>query len=356
MASRTGELVTIAIPRLLIAGVAAVFSLFIVVLGAYSIGTPFEAWPVIVALVLYAAATTVSLLPGEPSRMPMWMAAFNVGVVVVVSLVVTSNLNPNPLGGNGYATWYVAGSGVLLTITATRRRYGFAWTGTVYLLVQTVAWAGPTALVSLGVVGSVAWVAIAHLISTGMAKATKDAQRFALAEREATEWQALQEAHVHERQFRLGQTSSMALAMLRQIVQSGGELTAEQRQECLYLEAAIRDEIRGRTLLNDSVRQEVMRARQRGAVVTLLDEGGIDDLPERDLDRVLDALARAIGSTNADKIIARTVADDSAVAVTVVGLHSSDDPNASALGEETGVDDEIDLWLEIPRGSGPPPA
>jgi hypothetical protein len=40
---------------------------------------------------------------------------------------------------------------------------------------------------------------------------------FALAEREATDWQAAQEAHVFERQFRLGQTSTMALDMLREI-------------------------------------------------------------------------------------------------------------------------------------------
>ncbi len=114
-----------------------------------------------------------------------------------------------------------------------------------------------------------------------MAKAARDAQRFALAEREATDWQAAQEAHVYERQFRLGQTSSMALAMLRQIQRASGDLTDAQRAECLHLEGAIRDEIRGRKLLNDAVRDEVMLARRRGATVTLLDEGGIDDLDGR---------------------------------------------------------------------------
>ena len=340
---------TIAIPRFLIGGVAAVFSLYIVVLGVYSISVPFEPVPVIAALLLYAIATTLSLLPRGPARMPIWLAAFNLSVVVVITLLVTANLDPGP--GNGYATWYVAGVGVLLTVTATRRRYAFAWGGVAFLVLQTVLWAGPTALVSLGVVGSVAWVGIAHLISTGMARATKDAHRFALADREATEWQALQEAHVHERQFRLGQTSSMALAMLRQIEQTGGDLSDAQRQECLHLEGAIRDEIRGRRLLNDAVRHEVMLARRRGTVVTLLDEGGLDDLPDADLERVHNALAAAIGSTSADKIIARTVAQDSDVAVTVVGLQSTDDANASALGEDSGVDDEIDLWLEIPRSS-----
>ena len=140
--------------------------------------------------------------------------------------------------------------------------------------------AGPAGLLSLGIVGSASWVAVSHVMSTALTKASKDAQRFALAEREATDWQAAQEAHVYERQFRLGQTSAMALAMLRIIQERDGDLTDEQRQECLHLEGAIRDEIRGRKLLNDAVREEVMSARRRGATVTLLDEGGIDDLSE----------------------------------------------------------------------------
>jgi hypothetical protein len=280
-----------------------------------------------------------------PSRMPIWMAAFNLGVVVVISLAVSANLHPNPVGGNGYAAWYVGASGTLLAITATRGRVGFAWAGAAFLVLHTIAWTGIGALVSIGVIGSVAWVAIAHLISAGMATASKDAQRFALAEREATQWQAAQEAHVYERQVRLGQTSSMAVAMLRQIESSGGSLTDEERQECLHLEGAIRDEIRGRRLLNDEVRQEVMRARRRGVNVTLLDEGGIDDLSGPELDRIQTRLAEAIATTAADRVIARTVPDDPRVAVTVVGLSSGGDDAVSAAGD----DDEVDLWLEIPR-------
>lgn len=198
-------------------------------------------------------------------------------------------------------------------------------------------------------IGSVVWVGVSHVVSNGVAKATRDGQRFARAEREATDWQAAQEAHVFERQFRLDQTSMMALGMLQTVQSSGGELTDEQRQECLHLEGAIRDEIRGRKLLNDAVREQVMRARRRGATVTLLDEGGIDDLSDEDLDRVLNRLATALGGTDADKVIARTVPEGSDVAVTVVGLRTVGDGSASALGQEALEDDEVDLWLEIPR-------
>jgi hypothetical protein len=42
------------------------------------------------------------------------------------------------------------------------------------------------------------------------------------------------------------------------------------------------------------------------------------------------------------------VPEGSDVAVTVVGLRSSDDGSASLLGDSLD-DDEVELWLEIPR-------
>jgi hypothetical protein len=339
----------IGVPRVLIVGMAGVFSAYHVVLATYSLtlNIPFSSTPIFIAMALYAAATVVSLLPFGPARMPVWLGAVNVAVAIAVTLLVSSQLDPSK--SNGYGTWYVAAVGTLMVITSTRRRQTFAWIGIGFLAVQTILWAGPAAIINIGVVGSVIWVGVSHVLSNGMAKAMRDAQRFARAEREATDWQAAQEAHVFERQFRLDQTSMMALDMLRIIEETEGDLTEEQRQECLNLEGAIRDEIRGRKLLNDAVREQVMSARRRGATVTLLDEGGIDDLSDDDLDRVLNRLAAAMAETDADKLIARTVPEGSDVAVTVVGLRTVGDDSASALGQESLEDDEVDLWLEIPR-------
>ncbi|CAN5384490.1 hypothetical protein BH10ACT7_BH10ACT7_33200 [soil metagenome] len=339
----------IGVPRYLIVGVAAVFSGYLMVLAISTLDIPKHQFPIFVAMALYLVATAISLVPWGPTRMPVWMASFNFAVVVAITLLVSNEIDLARPGGTGYATWYVAAVGVLLTITSTRRRHTFAWIGIAFLIVQTILWAGPAGLLSLGVIGSTSWVAVSHILSRALAKATKDAQRFTLAEREATDWQAAQDAHLHERQFRLGQTSAMALSMLRQIQDSGGNLTEAQRRECVYLEGAIRDEIRGRKLLNDAVRDEVMIARRRGATVTLLDEGGIDDLSDEELERVLNRLALAIHETNADKVIARTVPEGSDVAITVVGLRSVDDGHSSALGQDSLEDDEVDLWLEIPR-------
>lgn len=280
--------------------------------------------------------------------MPDWMAVFNVAACVSMALLVTSQL---PDGSQEtYAAWHTAAIGTLMVITSTRGRQVAAWVGVGFLVVQTIAWQGPASLVAYGVVGSVAWVAISHALVHSLAAAGRDARQYALAEREAVEWRAAQDAHVFERQFRLGQTSRMSLPMLRQIIATGGNLTEAQRVECIHLEGGIRDEIRGRSLLNDRVRAEVMASRRRGTVVTLLDEGGIDDLAPVELERVLNSLADAISTTRSDRLIVRTVPHGSEVAVTVIALSSSNDGAHSALGHEPDDDgDEVELWLEIPR-------
>jgi hypothetical protein len=343
--------VNIGVPRYLIVGMAGLFSAYHLVLATYSLTQhiPRTDGPIFLAMALYGAASILSLVPFGPTRIPIWMAAINLAVVIALPILVTGQLDPGKT--NGYGTWYVAAVGTLMTITSTRRRHTFAWIGVGFLVVQSIYWGGPGTLGGIGVIGSVVWVAVSHIVSNGVAKATRDGQRFAQAEREATDWQAAQEAHVFERQFRLDQTSMMALDMLRTIQSTGGDLTEEQRKECLNLEGAIRDEIRGRKLLNDAVRTQVMSARRRGATVTLLDEGGIDDLSDDDLDRVLNKLAAALKKTDADKVIARTVPEGSDVAVTVVGLRTVGDGSASALGQEALEDDEVDLWLEIPRSA-----
>ena len=336
----------ITLNRLLFLGLGALFSAYHLFLALSSLSIPGTPGPAIVAMALYAVATVISLWPTSPTKMPLWLAAFDLAVCVVIPILVTSELNPAK--DNGYATWYVAAVGTLMTIAAVRRQQFVAWVGVGFLAVQTVVWAGPGALAGLGVIGSVVWVGVAVVISGSLAKAGRDALQFARAEREATEWQAAQEAHVMERQLRLRQTYRVAAPMLAEIVRRGGDLTEAERRECRYLEGAIRDEIRGRRLLNDDVRREVMDARRRGVVVSLLDEGGIDDLDQSGLEAVLRRLADAIRGTTTDKLIVRTVPRSSKTAVTVVGLRMSDDGAANALGAESD-DDEVDLWLEIPR-------
>lgn len=326
----------IALSRTAIICLAVLFSSYHVVLGVSTLDVPRSPVPDILALVAFAIAVALSLLRPRVRLLPVWIAAFDLAVAIGIPIAVSSQLDPN--GANGYATWYVAAVGTLLTIVMVRGRTGYAWIGAGFLIAQSIWWAGLGSLGQLGAVGSVVWVIAANVVMYAVRTTSDDAERFAQVERVASEWRAAYDAHVVEWQRRLSHTYSMAEPLLTTIVESGGHLSEQQRAECALLEATMRDEIRGRGLLDDGVRGAVTRARRRGASVTLLDEGGLDGLDDEQRSAVLARLAAAIDGADADTLIVRSVPRAQRITVTVVGLRAS-----AAEAEE----DDVTLWLEI---------
>lgn len=344
------------VPAGVATGLAALFSLLHLVLAATTLpGSPAAAAPIVSCMVLYAAATALALFV-RGTVLPVWVACFALATAVVMPIVCAPvvDLATAPT----YATWWIAAVGTLMVVLAVRQRGRFAWVGVAFCTVHAVAWAGPDALGKLGALGSVIWLTVATGFAIAMNHANRITRDFVRAEQETVDWQAAQEAHVSERQVRLGQTTRMALPMLQRIMDTCGDLDPAEREESLHLEQAIRDEIRGRSLLSDDVRNEVMRLRRRGAVVQLHDDGGLDDLPAADQERVhaelADALRRAY-EAQADNVIVRTVPDKADSAVTVVGLRlDAAESESAALGtaddEDDGdEDDSVALWLEIAR-------
>lgn len=343
----------VSLPTGVAIGLAALFSLYHLVLAATTLPRVHDVAPIVACMLLYAAATGVALFaPGR--ALPVWAACFSLATAVVVPVVAAPVVELR--SGPGYSTWWVAAVGTLMVVLVVRGRGPFAWVGVGFLTVHTVAWAGLGSLGQLGVAASLGWVAIAAVFASAMNRATRVRRDFTRAEQETEDWQAAQDAHVFERQFRLSQTTRMALPMLQRIIDAHGELSEAERDECLHLEQAIRDEIRGRSLLSDDVRAEVMRLRRSGATVQLHDDGGLDDLEADDIRRihaqVADALRQARG---ADNVIVRTVAEGADTAVTVVGLRlDSAASESAALGadlddEDGDEDDSVALWMEIPR-------
>lgn len=329
----------ISLNRWAMLALAAAFSLYHVVRGLMTLGQADSPWPSIAAMALYLVATVLSLWPTSPTAMPGWLAALDLATAVSVPLLVTSELNPQV--NNGYATWHVAAIGTLMTIAVVRRQELIGWIGVLFLTVQSVLWCGIGTSVEIGVTGSIIWVIVASVLTRSLVKVSRDAENLAVAERESAKWQAAQDAHQGERRRRLEQTAVRALPMLREIILSGGELSETQRMESRVIEAGLRDEIRGRRLLNSRVRESVDAARRRGMTVSMLDEGTIDDLPEAELEAILNRVADAIDATEATRMIIRTAPADSGVAVTLVALGPSTDP------AEPG--DSVRLFLEIPR-------
>jgi hypothetical protein len=333
----------ITVPRSVIVSLAALFSGYHIVLGLYSLNVPRSPWPALIAMVLFAVVTALSLRPSRSGRMPAVVAAFDLAVSGVVLLLVLSQLDPRQ--ENGYATWVIAAVATLMTIVVVRQRPWFAWVGIGVLVFAVLVWSEqPLDLTTLGVVGGAVWVGVAHAVTISLARASRDAVRYSVAEQRTAEWQAQEEAEFFERRIRLAHMNRLAGPMLRRIVASGGRLDPSERLECLHLEAAMRDEIRGRRLLDDEVRREVMAARRRGVEVTLLDDGGIDDLDGTELSRITAVIAREIGATTADRVVVRTAPHDETVAVTIVGLRN---PYPDAVADDG--EDDLELWLEVPR-------
>ena len=67
-------------------------------------------------------------------------------------VLVTSQLDVSR--DNGYATWYVAAIGTLMTIVMVRRRNVFAWVGIAFLVAHTIVASGVLALAGYGVSGT----------------------------------------------------------------------------------------------------------------------------------------------------------------------------------------------------------
>jgi hypothetical protein len=128
--------------------------------------------------------------------------------------------------------------------------------------------------------------------------------------------------------------------VLTRTVAHAGMLTDADRLEARIAEGKLRDEMRGPRLLDDEVRAELERARRRGANVTVLDEGGLDDVDEEQLGVIRAQLADALRSATSDRLYIRTSPDER-VAVTVVGRS----PSVGGPSDE----DSVDLWLEIPH-------
>jgi len=108
------------------------------------------------------------------------------------------------------------------------------------------------------------------------------------------------------RQERIQQTLQRAEPILSKIVENKGELTEEQRREAQYLEAGLRDLIRGRGLIDDRVSDAADRARQRGVKVELLDDGGLEDVEHSEREQILERVTEAIDSVSDGKITIRS--------------------------------------------------
>ncbi len=298
----------IRISRAGISIIGGLFGLYHAVLGAFWLSS--YSAPTIgafaIAIYVLAIVTTLGLYKG--ARMPAPQAWANLFVAVTLPMLV----NPLIVGAwhNTFATWYVGGLGVLLAATAVRRHRTIAWFGTAVVAFQCVQWGGFRAVFDSGIIGMALLVAAGQALSIGIERASSDvAELNELARREATA-AAATTAQRLERKERAQLALSSSLPMLERIVESGGRLTDAERESARLGEAGLRDEIRGRALVNERVREAVRNARIRGVEVVLLDEGGLDTAEPELVARMLGDVASAIDGVSSGRVTVRAPAGE----------------------------------------------
>ena len=294
----------IRLPRWVISIVGLSFAVFQAVLGALWVDSyrdPFVGW---LAIVLYLAAVVPTVIGYRGLAMPVLQAWANVLVSVVLPVMVNSQLAN--LDHETFETWYIGAIGALLCVTAVRARSNFSWAGAMLVLGIMLGDAGPQIIATSGLIGMFLLVAAGQAVSLGLARAARDIEAFVRNRVEQLSAAAATSAARAERTERLQVMFAEALPELRRISRSKGQLTPAQRAEARQLEAAMRDEIRGRNLLDDRLRASIRAARTRGVEVVLLDDGGMDDLSAAIRSPMLKQVAEALDGLDSGKVTIRT--------------------------------------------------
>jgi hypothetical protein len=333
----------IVVPRWFSFGIASLVAVYAAAFAVITIATGAAPLSQLVALGFFGVAFGLCVARTGRASLPVTVVVLGLGL----ALPILGSVGLDPVRDSySSGAWFLSGVGTLVVMLFWRRRPVIAWILLGGLVLHTYAWGGVDALNSIGVIAAVLLIAVIAAGGWAVARTEHHLASFSDAERGALEWQAAQEAYHAERQGRLAMTARLSTPMLERIAGSSGAITDADRAECRVLEQTIRDEIRGRRLLNDAVREQVIAHRRRGALVQVNDDGGVDDIEAAALEPLLARVAEALAGLQSDRIIIRTAPRDSEKAVSVVAM--STDPIAAALG----IDDEeeqVDLWLELDR-------
>lgn len=282
--------------------VAALFVLSPAIIGGlelYRVGFNFVS---AVALVVYLIVGLTAVFYYQELKMPLALAISVTATALIVPLLVNLNLDPSALGTP--ATWYVTAGATILAIAAVRQRRLWAWLGITVLTFELYSWGGVTALFVSGLGGAIALVAASHAISVGLESSERKRVEF-LEKAKATQAASAADSAIRqERSKRIAATLEGALPMLEKI--ATGNFTSEDQREATILEAELRDEIRGRMLINSKLRTAVRAARSRGVEVVVLDEGGLVAISEPERNSLRDRLANELDKIKSGRVTIRS--------------------------------------------------
>jgi hypothetical protein len=279
----------------------------------------------VVAIGVYFLGLIVAVFDQPGLRLKDSKAVFSFVIALAIPLLMAASVSGSHR--DNHSTWYVAGVATLMAVIALRQHKVLAWSGVILMSTQVLLWGGIGLLFSAGIFGALMLVTAAHSASVTLASSAKAAEDFreqALITSAAT---AAKTAARNERQLRVEQALGTALPILNKIERQAGNLSPEDREQALALEAILRDQIRGRHFDSPRLLSEISAARARGVEVQVLDDGGLDQLSEQQRDKLLAEVAKHVSTVFEGRLVLRSVADETwAVSVTAT-RPGSDSPD-----------------------------
>jgi len=298
------------------------FGYYHAALGLFSIADYTNPVPIIFGVLLYVAALSWAMLQRPDLHLSDLATAF--ALVVAGVLPILGAMSIGEPSAAGYSTWYIAGVGTLMAVLAVRQRPLIASIGTAIMVTEVLLWGGPGILFGSGIVGALLIVFAALGASRGLASSYQAAASFRAralsvdAEREANE------AARKLVKARARLTLDTALPLLELIEKKQGLLTKAETKKVLMAEAALRDGIRGKSLISDEMVAAVQSARSRGVEVQLLDDGGFDKLAAKKRQEITARVSQELSTLTKGKVVIRSTTGEKWT-VTMVALQPGAD-------------------------------
>lgn len=317
-------------PRWLLALVSILFGLYHAILGASAWRGYVNILSLALSIAIYMATMVISVVASKGLTISRGFGSLV--AIGAVATVIVANSGIQPGHSDPYSTWYVGGMSALLGVLAARGQSAMAWISAALVSFLVVVEDGLEGLGEVGIEGMAILIAAASATAFALKRADREVVELQNAEMAAEAAIIGSEAAGEERKVRLQNVLERSLNALGQISVNRGAVTKREKEEFLQLESSLRDDIRGRALLNPTVRKAASEARARGIDVLILDEGGLSLLPVSQLEHILEKVAGAINSVVAGKVVVRSPRGEKWV-VTVMATRS---------GTETP-----DLWLKF---------
>jgi hypothetical protein len=256
------------------------------------------------ALLLYVYCSAATVLFFRGLQLPRWQAIINLiaGAALPVLVVTQRDL----IEDHSIGAWVVMGTALILTATAVRQQARYALIGLALLLTVLILEYGQDAASTAGLAGALVFVLAGLGVSRGIARTTREVEKFKAKEIQSRSKIAELEAASLERQQRLSQVLGTAVPLLSVIKDMKAPLDEELRQSAKLVEASLRDNLRGRDLLNLAMTNEVQRLRNLGVEVLILDEGGTESLSSTERNELLNKAVTALQIVTQGRVTIRS--------------------------------------------------